>query len=61
MKRIDEGESLVETPVPVNKYPDFVRYIVQRLRVLCPTMGKRKIAEVLARAGMHWARRPCAG
>jgi transposase InsO family protein len=53
MKRIDEGESLVGTPVPVNKYPDFVRYIVQRLRVLCPMMGKRKIAEVLARAGLH--------
>ena len=39
--------------VPVNKFPDFVRYVVQRLRVLCPTMGKVKIAQTLARAGIH--------
>jgi len=30
----------------------FVRHIVQRLKVLCPTLGKAKIAEVLAR-GLH--------
>ena len=53
MRRFDDGGSLVRTPAPVNKYPEFVRYIVRRLRVLCPTMGKRKIAEVLARAGLH--------
>jgi hypothetical protein len=44
---------LVRVPTPVNKYPDFIRYLVQRLRVLCPLMGKRKIAETLARAGLH--------
>ncbi len=38
---------------PVNKWPDFVRYAVQRLKTLCPTMGKVKIAETLARAGFH--------
>jgi putative transposase len=55
MKRLDEqGErALVQTPTPANKYPDFVHYLVQRLRVLCPLMGKRKIAETLARAGLH--------
>jgi hypothetical protein len=55
MKRLDEqGErALVRTPVPVNKYPAFVTYLVRRLKVLCPFMGKRKIAEVLARAGLH--------
>ncbi len=54
-KRLGEhGEAAsVRVPVPVNKYPDFVHYLVQRLRVLCPMMGKRKIAEVLARAGLH--------
>lgn len=54
-KRLDErGErALVQTPTPVNKYPDFVRYLVQRLKVLCPLMGRRKIAEVLTRAGLH--------
>ena len=55
MKRLDEGKerALVCTPTPVNKYPDFIRYLVRRLRTLCPTMGMRKIAEVLARAGLH--------
>ncbi|MHC4093921.1 MAG: transposase [Planctomycetota bacterium] len=38
---------------PVNKFPDFVRYAVQRLKALCPTLGKAKIAEVLCRAGLH--------
>jgi len=40
---------------PVNKFPDFVRYIVQRLQALCPRLGKAKIAQVLARAGLHLA------
>ena len=54
-KRLDQqGEGArVRAPTPVNKYPDFVHYLVQRLRVLCPLMGKRKIAETLARAGLH--------
>ena len=53
--RLDEEgpAALVRTPVPVNKYPDFVRYLVQRLQVLCPRLGKVKIAQVLARAGLH--------
>ena len=37
---------------PVNKFPDFVRHVVQRLKALCPTMGKVKIAQTLARAGL---------
>jgi putative transposase len=55
LTRLDEEgpTSLLRTPVPVNKYPDFVRYLVQRLRVLCPRLGKLKIAQVLARAGLH--------
>ena len=55
MKRIDEtGDcTLVETAEPVNRFPDFVRYIVTRLKVLCPTMGKKRIAQTLARAGLH--------
>ena len=55
MNRIDEGgpTALVQLREPVNKFPDFVRYIVQRLKALCPSLGKRKIAQVLARAGLH--------
>jgi putative transposase len=55
MKRLDEDgpNALVQLPTPVNKFPDFVRYLVQRLKTLSPTMGKTKIAQTLARAGLH--------
>lgn len=55
MKRIDEGgpDALVQIREPVNRFPDFVRYAVQRLKALCPTLGKAKIAEILFRAGLH--------
>jgi len=55
LKRIDgEGNTaLVRLREPVNRFPDFVRYIVQRLKALCPSLGKRKIAQILARAGLH--------
>jgi putative transposase len=54
-KRVDEAgeDTLVQITEPVNKFPVFVRAIVQRLKVLCPAMGKVKIAETLARAGLH--------
>ena len=55
MRRIDEAgeQALVKLPEPVNRFPDYVRHIVGRLKVLCPTMGKKRIAETLARAGLH--------
>ena len=55
VKRIDqEGpDALLQLREPVNKFPDFVRYIVQRLKILSPRMGKVKIAETLCRAGLH--------
>ena len=55
VKRIDDqgADALLQLREPVNKFPDFVRYIVQRLKILCPTMGKVKIAETLCRAGLH--------
>jgi putative transposase len=55
MKRVDEDGpgALVQIPVPVNKFPDFVRYAIQRIQALCPTLGKKKLSEVLARAGLH--------
>ena len=53
--RLDEQgpDALVQMRTPVNRFPDFVRYIVQRLKALCPTMGKVKIAQTLTRAGLH--------
>ena len=55
MKRLDEqgSDALVQLRTPVNKFPDFVRYAVQRLQTLCPSLGKKKLAQVLARAGLH--------
>ncbi len=55
MHRLDEDgpKILVQTREPVNKFPEFVAYIVRRLKVLCPTMGRGKIAQVLCRAGLH--------
>lgn len=53
--RLDEEgpEALVQIREPVNRFPDFVGYLVRRLKALCPTMGSRRIASVLARAGLH--------
>ena len=55
VRRIDETgtKALVQTFEPVNKFPELVRYLVQRLKVLCPSLGKQKIAQVLCRAGLH--------
>jgi transposase InsO family protein len=55
MNRLNEDgpDALVKLREPVNKFPKFVRLAVQRLKVLCPSMGKKKLAEVLARAGLH--------
>jgi len=55
MGRLDEEgpRAIVQTPDPVNKFPEFVGYMVRRLKVLCPTMGRVKIAQVLCRAGLH--------
>ncbi len=55
MKRVDEGgrAALLQLREPVNKLPEFVRYIVRLLKILCPVMGKKRIAQFLARAGLH--------
>lgn len=47
------SKTLLQLPEPVNRFPDFVRYLVQRLKTLCPTMGKVRIADTLCRAGLH--------
>jgi transposase InsO family protein len=54
-QRLDAGDGLVMLPNPVNKYPEYLAYIVQRLQTYCPTLGKKKIADILARAGLHLA------
>jgi putative transposase len=55
LKRVDEdgASALVQTAEPVNRFPSFLRHLVRRLKVLCPTLGKKRIAQMLARAGLH--------
>ena len=55
LKRIDESgpAPLVQLREPVNKFPDLVRYLVRKLKVLSPSMGRKRIAQTLARAGLH--------
>jgi hypothetical protein len=42
----------VQMCVPFNRCPDFVRYAVQRLKTLFPSLGKVRIAQTLTRAGL---------
>ena len=51
LRRADD-DSLLQTESSVNRFPDFVRYAVQRIKLFCQTLGKAKIADTLARAGM---------
>ncbi len=55
LKRADEeGErALVQLSEPVNKFPAYVSYLVRWLKSMCPAMGKLRIAQALARAGLH--------
>lgn len=57
MRRLDEegAHALVQTHSPVNRFPDFVTELVRALRATLPTMGKVRLAQVLARAGIHLA------
>ena len=57
MRRLDEGgqAALVRLPTPVNRFPDFVAVVVQQLKAAAPAFGKVRIAEILARAGLHVA------
>ena len=52
LRRVDD-DSLVQTQTPVNRFPDLIRYAVQQIKLFCPTLGKVKIADMLARAGIH--------
>ena len=56
LERLDEKgpAALVQLPQPpVNKFPEFVSRVVRRLKTLCSAMGRVKIAQTLARAGLH--------
>jgi hypothetical protein len=45
----------VQTSVPVNRFNDAVSLLVQKLHRAAPKFGRRKLADVLARAGVKLA------
>jgi len=49
----DRDDTIVQIAEKPTRYPDFVRFIVQQLKVCCPMLGRFKIADILARAGLH--------
>lgn len=50
----EEGPgALVQMTVPVNRFPEFVAYILKKLKILCPTRGNVRIANFLARSGLR--------
>ena len=51
LKRLNDN-TLIQIPVPTNKLPELVHYVVQRLKILCPLMGKKRIAHLLTIAGL---------
>ena len=53
LRRADDKDSLLQLATPVNRFPDFIRLAVQQIKLFCPSLGKVKIAETLARAGIH--------
>ncbi len=53
MNGVENGNDLVEMPERPNRYPDYVRYVVQQFKSLCPMLGRFKIADILCRAGLH--------
>ena len=55
LRRVDEAgpRALVQLARPVNRFPDYVADLVRWLKAMCPTMGKRRIADALARAGLQ--------
>jgi transposase InsO family protein len=58
MRRLDEhgANALVALPVPATRFPDYVAVIVKKLRAAVPTMGTRRLADTLARAGLSLSR-----
>ena len=54
--RRTNDDSLLRTNTPVNRFPDLVRYAIQRIKLFCPTLGKVKIAQTLARVNAFTAK-----
>jgi transposase InsO family protein len=56
-RRLDDDgpDALVQSTVPINRFSDQVAAFVAALKRAAPAMGKVRIAQMLARAGLHLA------
>jgi len=52
-RRMRDGDPFISMPEKVTRYPDYLRYIIQQLKAMCPMLCKDKIADCLARTGLH--------
>jgi transposase InsO family protein len=54
LKRLNDAgpRALLQLAEPVNKFPEFVALCVRQLKATCPLFGKKRIAQMLARAGL---------
>ncbi len=46
-------DALLALPQPVNRFPDYLAHLVRSLKLTLPFAGRRRIADLLARAGLH--------
>jgi transposase-like protein len=53
MSRLEETgpKALLQLRTPGNKFPEVVCYAVQQLQTLCPSLGKKKLADIRPTAG----------
>jgi putative transposase len=53
LRGVKSGNGVVCLPDKVTRYPDYLRLVIQQLKMLCPLLGRFKIADILARVGLH--------
>ena len=55
-KRLDDSSGFLSLgKCPVNKFPEFISFIAKRMKILNPIFCKKRIADLLCRAGLHIA------
>lgn len=53
VRGVHQGGDMVQLPSKATRYPDYLRLVIQQLKLVCPLLGRVKIADILARAGLH--------
>jgi transposase InsO family protein/DNA-binding transcriptional regulator YiaG len=53
LRGVKSGNGVVCLPDKMTRYPDYLRHIIQQLKMYCPLLGRFKMADILARVGLH--------